>query len=109
MKPATLAVDDTRRRRTRLRRLRVDSVTRRLLVLALAATGEEERRRCREEKEEFRSHAIDTRADARRIQVSVYSGPEPPSGGVSRPPFAVIAPHWTQFDGVTATPSSVTS
>ena len=32
--------------------------------------------------------------------VSVYSGPEPPSGGVSRPPRAVIAPHWTQFDGV---------
>ena len=31
--------------------------------------------------------------------VSVYSGPEPPSGGVRRPPFAVIAPHWTQFDG----------
>ena len=25
--------------------------------------------------------------------VSVYSGPEPPSAGVSRPPFAVIAPH----------------
>ena len=33
-------------------------------------------------------------------QVSVYSGPEPPSGGVRRPPFAEIAPHWTQFDGV---------
>ena len=31
----------------------------------------------------------------------VYSGPEPPSGGVRRPPLAVIAPHWTQFDGVT--------
>jgi hypothetical protein len=25
--------------------------------------------------------------------VSVYSGPEPPSGGVNRPPFAVMAPH----------------
>ena len=36
-------------------------------------------------------------------QVRVYSGPEPPSGGVRRPPFAVIAPHWTQFDGVTST------
>ena len=35
--------------------------------------------------------------------VSVYSGPEPPSGGVSRPPFALIAPHCTQFDGVTLT------
>ncbi len=33
----------------------------------------------------------------------MYSGPEPPSGGVSRPPFAVIAPHWTQFDGVIST------
>src|SRR5262249_52839054 len=32
-----------------------------------------------------------------------YSGPEPPSAGVSRPPFAVIAPHWTQFDAVTST------
>jgi hypothetical protein len=28
-----------------------------------------------------------------RAYVSVYSGPLPPSGGVSRPPFAVIAPH----------------
>jgi len=36
-------------------------------------------------------------------QVIVYSGPEPPSGGVSWPPFAVIAPHWTQFDGFTLT------
>ncbi len=32
--------------------------------------------------------------------VSVYSGPDPPSGGVRRPPLALIAPHWTQFDGV---------
>src|SRR5690349_22004401 len=36
-------------------------------------------------------------------QVLLYSGPDPPSGGVRRPPFAVIAPHWTQFDGVTCT------
>src|SRR2546429_8962994 len=36
-------------------------------------------------------------------QVLLYSGPEPPSGGVSRPPLAVIAPHCTQFDGVTLT------
>src|SRR6266566_8887466 len=42
-------------------------------------------------------------------QVSVYSGPEPPSGGVRRPPFAVMAPHWTQFDGVTCTTPSTTS
>ncbi|MDX6414731.1 MAG: hypothetical protein QOH23_2141 [Gaiellaceae bacterium] len=41
--------------------------------------------------------------------VRVYSGPLPPSGGVSRPPFAVIAPHWTQFDGVVSTPLSVAS
>ena len=33
----------------------------------------------------------------------MYSGPEPPSGGVSRPPLAVIAPHWTQFDGASCT------
>ncbi len=36
-------------------------------------------------------------------QVTVYSGPEPPSGGVRRPPLALIAPHWTQFEGVTFT------
>ena len=35
--------------------------------------------------------------------MSVYSGPEPPSGGVRRPPLALIAPHWTQFDGFTST------
>src|SRR5262249_32888782 len=37
-----------------------------------------------------------------RPQVSVYSGPEPPPGGVRRPPLAVIAPHWTQFDGLSS-------
>ena len=37
------------------------------------------------------------------LYVTVYSGPEPPSGGVRRPPLAVIAPHWTQFEGVTST------
>ena len=36
-------------------------------------------------------------------QVIVYSGPLPPSGGVRRPPLAVIAPHWTQLDGFTLT------
>src|SRR5918994_1994298 len=36
-----------------------------------------------------------------RGYVRVYSGPDPPSAGVSRPPFAVIAPHWMQFEGVT--------
>ena len=41
--------------------------------------------------------------------VNVCSGPLPPSGGVSRPPFAVIAPHWTQLDGVMSTPVSVAS
>ena len=50
-----------------------------------------------------REHAL-RRWDDRdgRPQVSVYSGPEPPSGGVRRPPLAVIAPHWTQFDGLTS-------
>ena len=33
----------------------------------------------------------------------MYSGPEPPSGGVKRPPFAVMAPHCTQLDGATLT------
>src|SRR5258708_30795791 len=41
--------------------------------------------------------------EAEPTYVSVYSGPEPPSGGVSRPPLAVIAPHWTQFDGARVT------
>ena len=27
----------------------------------------------------------------------MYSGPEPPSGGVRRPPLALIAPHWTRL------------
>ena len=40
---------------------------------------------------------------ARSGHVNVYSGPEPPSGGVRRPPLALIAPHCTQFDGVTFT------
>ena len=40
-------------------------------------------------------------ARARRRQVTWYSGPSPPSGGVSRPPLAVIAPHCTQFVGLT--------
>ena len=35
--------------------------------------------------------------------IRVYSGPDPPSGGVSRPPLAVIAPHCTQFDGAICT------
>ena len=39
----------------------------------------------------------------RGFYINVYSGPSPPSGGVKRPPFAVMAPHWTQFDGVTPT------
>ncbi len=43
------------------------------------------------------------------LYVRVYSGPAPPSGGVSRPPFAVIAPHCTQFDGVTSTLPSLAS
>ena len=38
-------------------------------------------------------------SSAHSSYVSVYSGPLPPSGGVRRPPLAVIAPHWTQFDG----------
>src|SRR5437764_721891 len=40
------------------------------------------------------------RADG-QCHVSVYSGPEPPSGGVNRPPLAVIAPHCTQLGGFT--------
>ena len=35
--------------------------------------------------------------------MSVYSGPLPPSGGVKRPPLAVMAPHWTQFEGAICT------
>jgi hypothetical protein len=39
----------------------------------------------------------------RKAQVSWYRGPSPPSGSVSRPPLAVIAPHWTQLEAVTWT------
>src|SRR6188472_4333868 len=45
-------------------------------------------------------------ASRRRDQVSWYSGPSPPSGSVSRPPLAVIAPHWTQLEAVTWTSTS---
>ena len=38
-----------------------------------------------------------------RLYICVYSGPSPPSGGVSRPPFAEMAPHWTQLEAVTST------
>jgi hypothetical protein len=38
------------------------------------------------------------RGEPRRYMFE-YSGPLPPSGGVNRPPLAVIAPHCTQFDG----------
>jgi hypothetical protein len=78
-------------------------------VLAAAAGQREHDERERGERQETheeshaRSYAVRRTADS---QVSVYSGPEPPSGGVSRPPFAVIAPHWTQFDGVTCTVTS---
>ena len=56
-----------------------------------------------------RNIASPKRASARRVaanaragaQVIWYSGPSPPSGGVRRPPLAVIAPHCTQFDGLT--------
>jgi len=33
--------------------------------------------------------------------VTWYTGPSPPSGGVRRPPLAVMAPHWTQLEGLT--------
>jgi putative transposase len=61
--------------------------------------------------ERFRDYCgiIAPRRPNRLRQVSVYSGPEPPSGGVKRPPLAVIAPHWTQFDAVTSTPPSTAS
>ena len=42
-----------------------------------------------------------------RSYIRLYSGPSPPSGGVSRPPLAVIAPHWTQFDAVTSTSTTL--
>src|SRR5207245_5717899 len=102
------------------------------LVRALAAAREHKRRRGREQECQSSSHngpyflegravfyratsQFRTRAWHRYVsggvtpQVSLYSGPLPPSGGVRRPPFAVIAPHWTQFDGVTSTPVSVAS
>jgi hypothetical protein len=78
-----------------------------LVAAALAAAcGEHEHERDGEDEERNGAgdaHERTTVEPARRFHgyVFLYSGPEPPSGGVSRPPFAVIAPHWTQFDGVT--------
>src|SRR5438045_2608958 len=57
----------------------------------------------RRAKPAYADSGLPEEQEKRSNQVSVYSGPEPPSGGVSRPPFALIAPHWTQFDGVTST------
>ena len=37
----------------------------------------------------------------RPLYVIWYTGPSPPSGGVRRPPLAVIAPHCTQLEGLT--------
>ena len=64
-----------------------------LLVLAFAATGDHERRRGGTQCYESCPHTGTRSQSPTRIYVSVYSGPAPPSGGVSRPPFAVIAPH----------------
>src|SRR3954452_2796826 len=51
------------------------------------------------------------RPEERRSQngahITRYSGPSPPSGGVSRPPLAVIAPHWTQLEAVTSTSTTL--
>jgi hypothetical protein len=47
-----------------------------------------------------RRSTIGKDAEMRRVegaQVIWYKGPSPPSGVVSRPPLAVIAPHWTQL------------
>ena len=47
----------------------------------------------------------DSRKSTRRASRGLHRralGPRPPSGGVSRPPLAVIAPHCTQLDGATA-------
>src|SRR5437763_2290747 len=94
-------------------RPRFDPRCRCSLVLALAAADESEREDGPHEKrrrhEAQQSHATDYGGGLRPVcapQVSVYSGPEPPSGGVRRPPLAVIAPHWTQLDGVTRTVTS---
>ena len=50
-----------------------------------------------------RSVAFTDRCRRSSGYIRVYSGPDPPSGGVSRPPLAVIAPHCTQFDGAICT------
>ena len=56
----------------------------------------------------LRHQLLDRRLDLlvvhdRSPYVRVYSGPLPPSGGVRRPPLAVIAPHCTQLEGLTRT------
>ena len=80
----------TARRRTRWRARRTDHMCMTGDTLAAAIVKQ--------------SRRTSPRASRARVccYVSVYSGPEPPSGGVRRPPLAVIAPHWTQFDGVTS-------
>jgi hypothetical protein len=47
------------------------------------------------------------RIDRLHAHMSRYSGPEPPSPGVRRPPLAEIAPHCTQFDAVTSTETTL--
>jgi hypothetical protein len=44
-----------------------------------------------------RTRPTDAETPPKNLYVFWYSGPSPPSGVVSRPPFAVIAPHCTQF------------
>src|SRR5918996_548298 len=68
-----------------------------------AAEGPPERVRGQERR------AVETAGDRGRrgSYIRVYSGPSPPSGGVSRPPFAEMAPHWMQFDAVTSTFTTV--
>ena len=65
------------------------------LVLALAAGCEQKRRSSRKQECQPNAHALRYVAGTAAVSrhVTVYSGPEPPSGGVRRPPFAVIAPH----------------
>src|SRR6266545_2975333 len=66
------------------------------------AEGRAERLR-REERRAVEAAANDR---GRGVYIRLYSGPSPPSGGVSRPPFAEMAPHWMQFEAVTSTPTT---
>ena len=66
-----------------------------------AEAGSEQQGECGDESRTKHGIPITPRNPPEFRYVIWYIGPSPPSGGVSRPPLAVIAPHCTQFEGFT--------